>query len=385
MEKICHYVICFVEFLNKLRKLILKIIYRLLGRKYLPETDKTAQKQPFVSPVLKKIRNNPILKPIIDHFWESKLVFNPAAVYEGGKVHLVYRAVGDSDISVFGYASSKDGVHIDQRLKEPIYVPREPFETNSQAPRVCSPAYISGGGCGGCEDPKITKVEDRFYMTYVAWNGSNFPRVALTSISVNDFLNHQWDWERPVLISPPGVVAKSCVIFPEKINDQYAIFYRIFPNIVADFVDDLNFDGKTKWLKREFVIGTRKRMWDSRKVSAGAPPIKTKEGWLLIYHAVGDEDPSRYKIGAMLLDLKNPTRILHRSKNPILEPTERYENEGHKSGIVYPSGAVAIKDRLFVYYGGADTVACVATANLSQFLDQLKYSEAAKLKPAMVS
>ncbi|MBL7158863.1 hypothetical protein ISS85_00085 [Candidatus Microgenomates bacterium] len=385
MGKICHYVVCFVEFLNKLKKPIFKIIYRLLGRKYLSETGKTVQKQPFVSPVLKKIRGNPILKPIIDHFWESKLVFNPAAVYEGGKVHLVYRAVGDSDISVFGYASSKDGVHIDQRLKEPIYIPREPFETNSQAPRVCSPIYISGGGCGGCEDPKISKVEDRFYMTYVAWNGSNLPRVALTSISVNDFLNHQWDWERPVLISPPGVVAKSCVIFSEKINDQYAIFYRIFPNIVIDFVDDLNFDGKTKWLKRKFVIGTRKKMWDSRKVSAGAPPIKTKDGWLLIYHAVGDEDSSRYKIGAMLLDLKNPAQVLHRSKNPILEPTERYENEGHKSGIVYPSGAAVIKDRLLVYYGGADTVACAATANLSQFLDQLKYSEVAKLKPTMVS
>jgi len=357
-----------VKFLNKLLKAL--GIGEILDSKPI-----------FASPVLKKFRNNPILEPITENSWESKLVFNPAAVYEAEKVHLVYRAVGNKDISVLGYASSKDGIHINERLKEPIYVPRESFESNSQAPQVCFVAYMSGGGCGGCEDPKITKIDDRFYMTYIAWNGRNPPRVALTSISVDDFLNQRWNWEKPLLISPPGVVDKSCVIFPERIKGKYVIFHRIFPDILIDFVDDLNFDGKTKWLKGEFAIKPRKTMWDSRKVSAGAPPIKTKDGWLLIYHAVGNQDSSRYKIGAMLLDLKNPTRVLHRTKSPILEPTERYENEGHKFGIVYPSGAVVIKGRLLVYYGGADTVVCAATANLSQFLDQLKHSGSAKLQP----
>jgi hypothetical protein len=111
--------------------------------------------------------------------------------------------------------------------------------------------------------------------------------------------------------------------------------------------------------------------WDSLKVGCGPPPIKTKEGWLLIYQAVCKLDGSCYKIGAMLLDLKDPTKVLARTRSPILEPIANYENEGWKAGVVYPCGAVIIKDRLFVYYGGADTVVCVATAKLQQFLEHL--------------
>jgi hypothetical protein len=107
------------------------------------------------------------------------------------------------------------------------------------------------------------------------------------------------------------------------------------------------------------------------KVGCGPPPLKTKDGWLLIYQAVGACDESRYKIGAMLLDLKDPTKVLARTRSPILEPVAVYENEGFKAGVVYPCGAVIINDRLFVYYGGADTVVCVATAKLNNFLEQL--------------
>lgn len=371
-----------LEMVLKIKKALL-LFFRLGKKKalWVQEVEKLGGK--VFRSVLEKVGGNPILQPILEHSWESKLVFNPAAVYEAEKVHLVYRAVGDNDISVLGYASSKDGIHIDERLKKPIYVPKESFESNHQTPKVCFVAFMSGGGCGGCEDPKITKIGNRFYMTYVAWNGSNLPRVALTSISVDDFLDHRWHWEKPVLISPPGVIDKSCCLFPERIRGKYVILHRIFPNILMDFVDDLSFDGKTKWLKGDFAIKPRKASWDSHKISPGAPPIKTKDGWLLIYHAVGNQDSSRYKIGAMLLDLKDPTSILYRSNRPILQPSEWYENEGHKRGVVYPSGAVVFKNQLFVYYGGADTVVCAASAPLSQFLDQLKSSGTAELEPVM--
>jgi uncharacterized Zn-finger protein len=197
--------------------------------------------------------------------------------------------------------------------------------------------------------------------------------VALSSIHIDDFLNKKWNWKKPVLISPPCVVDKNACILPEKIDGKYVIFHRVFPNILIDLVDDLNFDGKTRWLEGQFKIPTRALSsdWDNLKVGCGPPPIRTTEGWLLIYQAVGTRDESRYKIGAMLLDLKDPTKVLARTRAPILEPIAPYENEGWKAGVVYPCGAVIISDRLFVYYGGGDTVVCVASVKLEPFLEQL--------------
>ncbi|MDD5502809.1 MAG: hypothetical protein PHH26_05015, partial [Candidatus Thermoplasmatota archaeon] len=304
------------------------------------------------APALKKSAENPILKPDARHAWESRYVFNPAAIHEGGKTHLVYRAIGENDVSVFGYASSTDGIHFEERLEKPIYVPTQPFETGGNI-YSCHAEFMSGGGYGGCEDPRITKIGDRIYMTYVAFDGSNPPRVALTSIKVDDFLSKKWNWKKPVLISPPGTVDKNACIFPEKIKDKYVVFHRIFPNILIDFVDDLEFDGN-RYLKGEYAIKPTENGWDSRKIGVGPPPIKTKDGWLVIYQAVGDKDPHyRYKIGAMLLDARDPTKVLFRTKEPILEPSERYEMEGFKPGVTYPCGAVVIGGDLHVYYGSA--------------------------------
>jgi predicted GH43/DUF377 family glycosyl hydrolase len=334
--------------------------------------------------ILKKFDKNPIISPNPKNSWESRATFNSAAVYEDGKVHFVYRALGDSDLSVLGYATSSDGLTIDERLDEPIYIPTEPFESPGQRVfKSFADHFASGGGYGGVEDPRITKVDDRFYMTYVAFDGWTPPRVALTSISVKDFLDRKWDkWEKPKLISAPGMVNKNAVIFPEKINGKYAIFHRIYPNILVDFVDDLNFDDG-KYLRGQYFIPPRKTHWDSKKIGAGAPPIKTKDGWLFIYQSVGHQDPSKYKMGAMLLDLNDPTRVLYRANRPIVEPDQWYDNAGFKAGVVYPCGAVVMNENLHVYYGGADTVVCAASQNLQTFIDEMKYNQEPKLKRVM--
>jgi len=338
---------------------------------------KRTQGRVNLPPVLKRFEGNPILKPDSRHWWETKAVFNPAAIYEGGKVHILYRAIGETDNSCLGYASSLDGFHIHERLDKPAYVPRELFEGVNSMPRldneIFSPYVSGGGGGGGCEDPRLTRIEDRVYLTYVAYDGYNPPRVALSSINIDDFLNHKWDWKKPVLISPPHIVDKNACLLPEKINGKYVIFHRIFPHILIDFVDNLDFDGKSKWLEGQYRISVKSSSWDSRKVAAGPPPIKTKDGWLFIYHAIDEKDGLRYKIGAMLLDIKEPTRVLARTTRPILEPEAEYENEGLKYGVVYPCGAVVLNDTLFVYYGGADMVVCVATAKMNEFLSQLSY------------
>ncbi len=346
-------------------------------------TSQGVEKKTF-STHFKKSDKNPIIAPRPQNPWESRATFNSAAVYEDGKVHFVYRALGDTDLSVLGYATSTDGINIDERFDEPIYIPREPFETPGQkAFKSFADHFASGGGYGGVEDPRITKVGDKFFMTYVAFDGATPPRVALTSIDVDDFLDKKWDkWEKPKLISAPGMVNKNAVIFPEKINGKYVVFHRVYPNVLIDYVEDLEFDN---YLQGHHFIPPRKKYWDSKKVGAGAPPIKTDDGWLFVYQAVGHQAPHQYKIGAMLLDLNNPSKVLARTSSPIVEPIENYENEGFKSGVVYPCGAVAFNNKLHVYYGGADTVVCAASADLDRFLYDMKKDHSPELKKVKFS
>lgn len=337
-------------------------------------------------PHAKLIRSigNPILSPRDDKAWESKQVFNAAAIYHNNAVHLLYRAIGDHETSVLGYAVSHDGLNIDSRSSGPAYIPRAVFEHPSYGKALkFSPYESGGGGYGGIEDPRITKIDDKFYLTYVAYDGKNPPRVALSYITTKDFEKQNWTgWSDPVVISPPGVVDKNACILPEKINGKYVVFHRIYPDILIDMVDSLDdFNGEDVWLKGTYQIHPRPDFWDSNKIGMGPPPIKTKDGWLAIYQAVGFQDNGRYKIGAMLLDINDPTKVLYRSSHPLLEPETYYENGGFKQGVVYPCGSVVIDNTLIVYYGGSDTYVAAATANLDQFLDELKFDNSPHLDP----
>lgn len=331
-----------------------------------------------------KAAHNPIITPVMNHSWENQATFNTAALYDGDKVHFLYRAMGDKNVSVLGYAASSDGEHIDERSDEPAYLPSEPFEYSGELPSNLNVLYTSGGGYGGCEDPRLTQIDDTIYLTYIAYNGSDPPRLALSSIKAKDFKKKNWNWKKPVLISRPGVVNKNVCILPEKVRGKFVVFHRVYPNILVDYVDSLDFDGDT-YLKGEYMIRPRRDQWDSRKVGAGPPPMKTKDGWLLIYHAVDNRDAGRYKIGAMLLDLNDPTRVLARTNHPIITPTEWYENEGFKAGVAYPCGAVIKQNTLFIYYGGADSVVCVAQANLDKFLTDLKQQKTPRLSNVIKS
>ena len=342
-----------------------------------------------MKPSLERSLKNPVLCPKAENDWETKCAFNPAAFFANGRVHLIYRAIGNDDISTLGYASSPDGVTFDERLDYPIYTPRAHFEGRTLKKPIQISRYASGGsGIGGCEDPRISLIDDTLYLTYVAFDGCNPPRVALTTITLENFLNHQWNWSEPVLISPyiPGEGNKNSCILPEKINGKYVVFHRIWPNILIDYVDDLNFDGKKKFLSKagHDKIKPRKMHWDSRKVGIGATPMKTDAGWLLIYQAVGNQDGGKYKIGAMLLDLQNPSKVVARAHVPILEPEAWYENEGWKYGVAYPCGAAIVGNDLFVYYGGADMYTCVAKANLPEFLTHLLTHQPASLTPVTI-
>ncbi len=305
----------------------------------------------------KRFEGNPIIKPAAELEWQKSGTFNPAAIYLDNKVHIIYRAQGEDGVSVFGYASSKDGLHIDEHLHVPIYVPRESFEKKP------------GKGNSGCEDPRITKIDNKLYLTYTAYDGVNPPRVAMSSITVADFLNKNWNWEKPKLISPPGSDDKDACITKYKSGEGYLAFHRLGSEIWVDFLHDLEF-ANNKFLSGSIIAQTRSDKWDNLKIGISAPPIETDKGLLLIYHGVTRQN-NFYSVGAMLLDPNDPRKILGRIDEPILSPTEPYELHGQIPNVVFPCGAVVINDIIYLYYGGGDSVVGAATMPLKDLLNLL--------------
>ena len=323
--------------------------------------------------------NNPILKPLSYRGWENVATFNPGAVKDDeGFVHLLYRAIGGNGLSTIGHAKSKDGINFYDRSAYPVYVSAPTKEkkfdekTGEKKPRVYNLSiYTSGGGWGGCEDPRLVAIDGRVYMTYTAFEGWDSVRIGLTSISMEDLKKDKWNWKKPKLLSPPGSVNKNWVIFPEKINGKFAILHSVVPEIMVEYVDSLDdFIGYIDSPRPQGPQPGREDHWDNIMRGSGTPPIKTDIGWLLLYHAIDKNEWNRYKVGAMILDINNPTKILYRSPEPILEPDMPYENEA-KEGVVYATGAIVMKDDLFVYYGGGDKNVCVAKTPLQPLLDWL--------------
>lgn len=305
-----------------------------------------------------RFKDNPILTARAEHEWEGRLVFNPGAVYLDGATHILYRAMSHDNTSSIGYAKSVDGYTIDERLDTPIYTPRNEYELKKNGPECFS----------GCEDPRVVHIDDRLYMTYTAYNGVEVPRVAVTSIAVDDFLKKNWQWTDPVLLTPQGLDDKDACIVPQKVKGKHMVLHRVENKVVYDFLDDLSFT-KDLVYKNSFLFGPRKGMWDSEKVGITAPPILTEKGWVLFYHAVSRD--AIYRVGAMLLDKDDPTIILKRTADPIFEPQEEYEKVGEIPNVVFPCGIVLRDDTFFFYYGGADTVVGGATLSLTKLLETM--------------
>ncbi|OGD69757.1 hypothetical protein A3I18_00790, partial [Candidatus Campbellbacteria bacterium RIFCSPLOWO2_02_FULL_35_11] len=303
---------------------------------------------------------NPILKPSLKNDWEAKAVFNAGALYENKKIHLFYRAMSHDNTSTIGYVNSTNGFVIKEKFDQPVYKPRKDFENKKVA-----------GGNSGCEDARLTRIGDTIYMTYTAFNGIDAPRVALTTISFDDFTKKNWNWSEPILISQPNLDDKDAAIFPKKINGKFVVLHR--PNsesILIDFLDDLDFKNG-KYLNGTVLMSPRPENRDNKKIGINGPPIETKDGWLLLYHGLSKSD-GKYHLWSALLDLKDPTKVIARSKHPIFEAEMLYEKSGIVKNVVFSNGAILKGDTLFVYYGGADKVLGVATIKISKLIKDLK-------------
>ena len=307
---------------------------------------------------LHRFDGNPILESIKEHPWESKYVFNAGAIRLKNKVYIIYRAVGEDMTSRLGLAVSSDGFRIDERWETPIFEPGEEWERK------------------GCEDPRLALLNGRIYMLYTAYS-SIAAQIAMASIDVADFLSYRWQkWQRHGLLFP-GLSDKDAILFPQKFDGRYAIYHRIYPSVWVSFSENL--DSPWSLEDHRILIGPRTGMvWDGVKVGAGAQPIKTKYGWLLIYHGMDYADA--YRLGVLIVDLNDPGKILYRSPNYILEPRESYETGeediSQVPNVVFTCGAVPIADKdvladddeIIVYYGAADTVIAAATAKVSELI-----------------
>jgi beta-1,2-mannobiose phosphorylase / 1,2-beta-oligomannan phosphorylase len=310
-------------------------------------------------PRFERYAKNPILEPLPEHPWEAKAVFNPAAIEVKGTTRLFYRAMSPDDTSVFGYAELRDGFRVKRRLPEPVYEPRAPFEMKL-AP-----------GNSGCEDARLTRFDDTYYMLYTAVDAAHPPRVAMTTINAADFeAGHYNRFAPPLLISPPDIDDKDACLFPEKIGGRYVILHRIQPSIDINFLDHLDFDGNSLFLSHNPFIFPRRGMWDSRKIGINTAPLRTSKGWLILYHGVSEYD-GHYRVGALLLDLEHPDRVIGRSRHPLFSPETEYERIGVVPNVVFPCGAIVRGNRLITYYGGADRVIGVASINLPSLLKSL--------------
>ena len=306
----------------------------------------------------KRSIKNPIITKDEKHPFEAKATFNPAALRIKNTIHILYRALSMDNTSSIGYASTKDGVNIVERETRPIYIPREDFELKKVA-----------GGNSGCEDPRLVKIGKTIYMFYTAFDSIGPARVAVTSITEKNFLLKNWQWEKPIILTPTGFDDKDTCIFPEKINGKYFVLHRVGDAVCGDYLRSLNFKNETI-RKCIMIIEPRINKWDNAKVGISAPPLKTKYGWLLLYHGIS-KNHKTYRIGAALLDLKDPATVLARTSDPIFEPEEPYEKIGIINNVVFPCGMVEKDGLLYIYYGGADTVVGVATIELKILLRAL--------------
>lgn len=214
----------------------------------------------------------------------------------------------------------------------------------------------------GIEDCRVATMEDGYYLTFTEVSPV---AVGVGLIATGDFKTLR----REGMIFPPH--NKDCALFSEKIGDMYYAFHRpSSPELGGNYIWLAESPDRIHWGRHKCVAVTRPGKWDSARVGAGAAPIKTSEGWLEIYHGANSEN--RYCLGALLLDLNDPTKVLARSEEPIMEPIAEYEKTGFFGNVVFTNGYYLEGDTVKMFYGASDEVICSAELSIKEILSTLR-------------
>lgn len=334
--------------------------------------------------LLQRYQGNPIVTPGPLHGgpdlpWRRVTTFNPGVVIHDGRFWMLERAISSLAPlhSHMGLLVSDDGFHFEHVTDEPVFT-----------------AAMLGTPLGTVEDPRIVPLDGVFYMAYVHRNyaSSCFPN----GVGVPDYHNPPYvpaddpnhyrsglarstdliHWEDLGLVTPRDLDDRDCTLFPEKINGRYAMLRRPIhyvgpeygcdrPSIWLTFSDDLK-----NWDEPTLIVPAAHPDWEARKIGGAAQPLKTDEGWLMLYHGV--DGGGTYRVGICLLDLEDPTKLIARDPDPIMEPEEYYERTGLIiPNVIFPSANVVHDGTVYVYYGCTDTCISVATAPLDALLEHV--------------
>ncbi len=210
----------------------------------------------------------------------------------------------------------------------------------------------------GIEDCRVADLEDGYHLTYT--------KVSEIAVGVGYMFTRDWKtFERRGMIFPPH--NKDSAIFERKINGKYYALHRpSSPELGGNYIWIAESPDLLHWGNHNCIAITRPNMWDSARVGAGAAPIETEQGWLEIYHGANKEH--RYCLGALLLDKNNPSKVLARSKDPIMEPTMDYEKTGFFGNVIFTNGHIVEGDTITIYYGASDEVICGANLSIKEIL-----------------
>lgn len=325
--------------------------------------------------------------------FENEGVFNPACIRVGDEVHMFYRAVRVGNYSTIGHCIFNGPLELKSRSQKPLLFPEHPYESQ------------------GIEDPRITKIEDTYYMTYSVYDKANVMGAFATSTDLKEFTKHEpitprltyREYKKLVECCPElnpkylfhyNVLKehglgeamahqlmlwdKNLMFFPRKFNGKFALLHRLHPGIQLVYFNDPSELTDSFWAEyimnlRQHIVMDPKLRHESSHIGGGAPPIETEDGWLFIYHAAQDTPKGFvYHACAALLDRDDPMKVLARLDRPLITPNDAAEKVGIVRNIVFPSGVVEFDDRLYIYYGGADERIAVASVNKNDLLQRLK-------------
>jgi len=321
--------------------------------------------------------------------FEASGVLNPAAFRDGDNVHLLYRAVRKGNRSTIGYCKLNGPLNIEVRNTGALLSPQFPYESQ------------------GIEDPRLVKIDDLYFLTYCAYDGDNALGVLVTSKDLVHFEHHgvivpQISYEELKLLIPSTVSLnekykrynvqheswtntghkklvwdKNVVFFPRRIHGKLWFLHRIKPDIQIAGVHSL--DELTQDFWNTYLCDLDKHIALAPKydhevsyLGAGAPPIETEHGWILIYHSVRDSRSGYvYSASVALMDIDEPQTEISRLPYPLIIPELAWELTGEVDNVVFPTGTALFDDVLYIYYGASDEQIACATVSFSELIKEL--------------
>lgn len=336
-----------------------------------------------------EVRKEGLLLEKADLGFENQGILNPAVIREGDFIYVFYRAVSKGNYSSIGFCKLKDPMTVAERWDHPILFPQFDYESH------------------GVEDPRIVKIDDTFYLTYTAYDGVNalgalatstdlahfekkglivplvtydeFSRLAEAKGSINQKYLRYNEHRHISEIQDRKVYVwdKNVIFFPRRINGKLYFLHRIRPDIQIVAINELEDLTPTFWQEYflqfdSHIALTSRYKHETSYIGGGCPPIETELGWLLIYHSVHDTITGYvYSACAALMDLHNPQKEIARLPYALFKPEYEWELKGEVNNVCFPTGAVLMDDRLYIYYGAADEQIACASLCLSDLLNEL--------------